>query len=154
MYKLVKTAVFFLFLLFSTKLLAETFYYHGSSSIELGKPYDSFSPAENLSGSGIFEFSEDGYTQESGVNEIYFNYSEINSSQKLSKVLSIDVNAEAKFAFASGQTSTQFSKFSDKSENEIIIAITAYREYKPRKVKGNLSLTKKGKDLLKQANDA
>ncbi|MEZ8761390.1 hypothetical protein AB6D89_23335 [Vibrio splendidus] len=154
MYKLVKASVFLSVLLLPTKLLAETFYYHNSSSIELGRPYDSFSPAENLSGSGMFEFSEDGYTQEPGVNEIYFNYSEINSSQKLSKVLSIDVNAEAKFAFASGQTSTQFSKFSEKSENEIIIAITAYREYKPRKVKGTLSLTTKAKDLLKQATDA
>lgn len=131
--------------------VAETYYYHPSASIELGAPYDSFFPSENVSANGIFQWSEEGFTQEEGVNEVSFNYSEIFTSSELSKVLSIDANAEASFAFGSGSTSVKYGDISTRSQNEIIVAITATREYKPKRRNGTVSLSALGKEHLKTA---
>lgn len=131
--------------------VAETYYYHPSASIELGAPYDSLFPSENVSANGMFQWSEEGFTQEEGVNEVSFNYSEISTSSELSKVLSIDANAEASFAFGSGSTSVKYSDMSTRSRDEIIVAITATREYKPKRKNGTVSLSAAGKVLLGKA---
>lgn len=151
--KLLKLACILVFLAFLSPFasFAETYYYHPSASIVLGAPYDSFFPSENVSANGIFQWSEEGFSQEEGVNEVSFNYSEIFTSSELSKVLSIDANAEASFAFGSGSTSVKYSDISTRSENEIIVAITATREYKPKRKNGKVSLSALGKDLLRKA---
>lgn len=130
---------------------AETFYYHPSASISLGEPYDELDPGESLIGNGIFSWTESGYEQEDGVNAVNFSYQEISSFSALSKALSIDASAEASFTFSDFSTSIQYDRLLEKTSNEIVVAITAYRELKPKKKKGDIALTSKGKSLLDTA---
>ena len=130
---------------------AEIFFYHPSASISIGESYDELSPGESLIGNGIFEWSIDGVNQSKGVNAVTFSYQEISSFSALSKALSIDASAEASFAFNDFSTSIQYDRLLESSNNGIVIAITAYRELKPKKKNGVLALTKKGKDLLATA---
>jgi hypothetical protein len=127
------------------------FFYHPSASISIGESYDELSPGESLIGNGIFEWSIDGVNQEKGVNAVTFSYQEISSFSALSKALSIDASAEASFAFNDFSTSIQYDRLLESSNNDIVIAITAYRELKPKKKNGVLALTKKSKDLLATA---
>lgn len=148
-----KYCVAFVVAILASTANAETYFYHPNSSISLGQPYDEMRPSENLTGNGFFEWSSAATSQEPGLSGVEFDYREISNFSDYASTLSIDASAEAEFGLSSASASLSYDEISQRSENRIVISITAAREFKPKKMTGTLSLSTQGKDYLRLAND-
>jgi len=139
--------------LMSAPVNAEVHHYHPSVTVELGKPYDSFRPDLDVRSNGFFEWSESGFEQEPGLSDLQFEYSEIESIDQLYKSLKLDINAEAKFGLTSGSASLSKTDDYEFSGRNLTIVLTAFREFKEQRKKGDLKLSKLGLDRLKQSDE-
>ncbi|WP_299592893.1 hypothetical protein [uncultured Tateyamaria sp.] len=135
----------------SMPVFAETYFYHPNSSVTLGHPYDEMRPSENLNGNNFFEWTNRSTSQEPGLSGVEFSYNEISSFSDYANALSIDASAEAEFGLSSASASLNYDEISSRSENRIVVSITASREFKPRKMEGTLQLSTLGKQYLDRA---
>lgn len=125
--------------------------FHKESSAKLGSSYDSESPDTDLSINGYFDFSKTSTETSTGIQEISVELKEAKTAHEIFEISGYDFKAEIKFGLVRGKVT--YNKIESKISNELTttLVLSGRKIFNPEIITGEVSITKKGLSLLKNA---